>query len=71
MKHQYIVVIPTPMGTAFAMNNGRALTSEYPNAQKQPTLRQAKNLASWHAGAQVYTTIGYEQGEGPVWRAKS
>jgi hypothetical protein len=69
-KREYIVAVPTPMGGAFAMNTGRGLTSEYPNAVKLKTLREAKNLASWHENAQVYTTTGYEQGDGPVWRVK-
>lgn len=68
-RNEYVVVVPTPMGSAFVMERG--LSSEYPNAKKWPSLRQAKNVASWHDRAQVYTTSGYEQGAGPVWRAKS
>jgi hypothetical protein len=67
MSKRYVAIFPTPMGDAFVMERG--FSSEYPNAKKFTTLKDAKSAAIVHADAQVYTTEGYENGNGPVWRA--
>lgn len=63
-KGPFVVLIPTPMGGAFAMDRG--LSSEYPNARKFETLDEARDKANGYEGAQVYTVDGYESGSGPV-----
>lgn len=64
MSTEYVVVVETPMGSAFLTERG--LSSEYPNAKLFPHLKAAKAAAAGWDKPLIYTAAGYAQGKRPV-----